>query len=552
MSSLEIINKTLNDIHGDTSKLNSNFDVWFKSQNRNKLDEEEARRERAKLLAALGAMGAMRGGTGGSGRDSERKDDSKNFKIPTWAKGLLALTGIPLAARIGKGGYKAARTVYRVGSAPRRAGEFLGQKALDTYQANKAKRATIAKINQAEKLAADMDKASATRRAQSGGLDDFVDDIEMDRASTLRNSQRAGLGELTDKIMRERRLARAAALRANQTRKFGGLSDLAEEILRQRAAIQSSPTPRPFIMDTNSIVGDGVRPVSSKFILPDTATNVATTTASRLPKTPAAERGFQALKAAGIKPGGMFQLKDGRFGTYMSNAKMLRIDGKYIPTTQALEIIDDVGVKKAPSMLVPTAEFDLPTAYKAPPAPPKLTSAKNAAKALALAGLEGLEKSSGPLLADYILREEDDPRLNQVTNIPGAAGKGIAELGDAVNIGLNYIAEAFGSDYRLGTDGAEKVKKAINDGIVALKPYVFPQFRPFLYGDEISPVQPKITAPELTSDLMIPGMGLPQNNIDASTTDASQTIINNATTIRGNNSVPVSSNDIQSYLNSIE
>ncbi len=140
MSSLEIINKTLNDIHGDTSKLNSNFDAWFKSQNRNKLDDEEARRERAKLLAALGAgavMGSSRGTTAAAA------GGSKGFNIPPFLSRLLALTGIPLAAGLA---YKG----YRIGSAPRRLGENLGQKALDSYQANKARRDATAKMKQAE------------------------------------------------------------------------------------------------------------------------------------------------------------------------------------------------------------------------------------------------------------------------------------------------------------------------------------------------------------------------------------------------------------------
>ena len=178
MSSLEIINKTLNDIHGDTSKLNSNFDAWFKSQNRNKLDEEEARRERAKLLAALGAGRGM-----GSGRDTTA-GGSKGFKIPPFLSRLLALTGIPLAAGLA---YK----TYRVASAPRRLGENLGQRALDTYQANKAKRDAIATMKKAESdfAKAQFEAASNNPANQIQGVDTGIATVARDAAPNVRVQQ---------------------------------------------------------------------------------------------------------------------------------------------------------------------------------------------------------------------------------------------------------------------------------------------------------------------------------------------------------------------------
>ena len=178
MSSLEIINKTLNDIHGDTSKLNSNFDAWFKSQNRNKLDEEEARRERAKLLAALGAGRGM-----GSGRNTTAAagGGSKGFNIPPFLSRLLALTGIPLAAGLA---YK----TYRVASAPRRLGENLGQRALDAYQANKAKRDAIATMKKAESdfAKAQFEAASNNPANQIQGVDTGIATVARDAAPNVR------------------------------------------------------------------------------------------------------------------------------------------------------------------------------------------------------------------------------------------------------------------------------------------------------------------------------------------------------------------------------
>lgn len=178
MSSLEIINKTLNDIHGDTSKLNSNFDAWFKSQNRNKLDEEEARRERAKLLAALGAGAAM---GSGRGTTAAAAGGSKGFNIPPFLSRLLALTGIPLAAGLA---YKG----YRIASAPRRLGENLGQKALDSYQANKARRDAIATMKKAESdfAKAQFETASNNPANQTQGVDTALATVAADAAPNVR------------------------------------------------------------------------------------------------------------------------------------------------------------------------------------------------------------------------------------------------------------------------------------------------------------------------------------------------------------------------------
>ena len=62
MSSLEAVNKTLGRIEEDTDLLNRNFHKWFLTQERSKLDAEEDRRERNKLLAMLGTAGAAGAG----------------------------------------------------------------------------------------------------------------------------------------------------------------------------------------------------------------------------------------------------------------------------------------------------------------------------------------------------------------------------------------------------------------------------------------------------------------------------------------------------------
>ena len=152
MSSLEAVNKTLGRIEEDTDLLNRNFHKWFLTQERSKLDAEEDRRERNKLLAMLGtaaAAGAGRGGRGGRGGGGGGKASGGMNplaflnNLPPWAKLLLGVYA-------GKAVYGA----YRVATAPQRYGNKLGQTAVNYYDERQRRNIEAAEaIRQAERKA---------------------------------------------------------------------------------------------------------------------------------------------------------------------------------------------------------------------------------------------------------------------------------------------------------------------------------------------------------------------------------------------------------------
>ena len=122
MSSLEAVNKTLGRIEEDTDLLNRNFQKWFLIQERSKLDAEEDRRERNKLLAMLGTAGAAgagrAGGGGGGGGKAGGGMNPLGFlnNLPPWAKLLLGVYA-----------GKAAIGAYKVIKSPQTLGEKIGQ-----------------------------------------------------------------------------------------------------------------------------------------------------------------------------------------------------------------------------------------------------------------------------------------------------------------------------------------------------------------------------------------------------------------------------------------
>ena len=130
MSSLEAINKTLGGIREDTDELNRNFNKFFLEQQRGKLDAEEDRRERAKMMAALGAAGAGTAAVRGAGTGSDSGSGGQGImaalaaawnKLPLWAKALL----IPAVAPV-----KTVKAVKAVVTAPQKVGTKLGEGAL--------------------------------------------------------------------------------------------------------------------------------------------------------------------------------------------------------------------------------------------------------------------------------------------------------------------------------------------------------------------------------------------------------------------------------------
>jgi len=197
MSSLEAVNKTLGRIEEDTDLLNRNFHKWFLTQERSKLDAEEDRRERKKLLAMLGtaaAAGAGRGGRGGgAGRKASGGMNPLAFlnNLPPWAKLLLGVYA-------GKAVYGA----YKVVTAPVRYGNKIGQAAVNYYDERMRKNfeaqeaIRLAKRKAAQKAEADR-LAAARREFQKAERANLLAQIAAQKAETARLLAQINAGSVT-------------------------------------------------------------------------------------------------------------------------------------------------------------------------------------------------------------------------------------------------------------------------------------------------------------------------------------------------------------------
>jgi len=94
--SLSKVNDTLKEIKEDTNQLNQNFDDWFDNEKRNRLRDEEARREASRgTSAAAGGIAGIGGAAAAAGAAPEQEEGGFSSFLTRYARfGVGALTGV--------------------------------------------------------------------------------------------------------------------------------------------------------------------------------------------------------------------------------------------------------------------------------------------------------------------------------------------------------------------------------------------------------------------------------------------------------------------------
>lgn len=555
MSSLEVINKTLHGIREDTDELNRNFLKFFLEQQRGKLDAEEDRRERAKMMAALGA--AASGGRGGRGQGQSDGSGFNPLKLITDLAKKYPLLAAALGIPVIRAGVSVARATAKVVTAPARLGNFLGEKTVERARVMKEKAAAKA----AERAAA---KASA-------------DELERLKKQAFMNinepdSTAAGDKERARRIRRER--LRLQMINASQA--FGEVEIKADaEAEKARARARSLQGQRGFVPEStaqsaarySSLELEEIKRLQGQRGFVPGSTAQAANKALKMPYRPFMPTGGFGNTQAGSIPGAKDFLPTPRGTSYTPSSLMGGstpgdslpkvsivgnkvsyldpVSNRFLPSAIAIETLERNGfsalgedlradleeVRRVEQERIKRAKAVAERA-KTPNTPAKtLDQVLAEAKALQSQKVGSIVKStttvganiigtgarvlntSAPALIALDAMYKNQELLNQ--GVQGTASAPVAlatsatlGMGDAVNWIANFGLRAFGSDYQLRTDMASSTNKGIFNFLRNNIEYVPPEFRSLLFQKEEldklnKPYVPDKVVP-VDSSLMIP------------------------------------------------
>lgn len=562
MSSLEVINKTLHGIREDTDELNRNFSKFFLEQQRGKLDAEEERRERAKMMAALGAAaaGARAGGGGGGGQGQSDGSGLNPLKLITdlvkkypWLAAVLGIPVIRAGVAVARGTASVVRTTARVATAPARLGNFLGEKTVERARVMKEKAAAKA----AERAAA---KATA-------------DELERLKKQAFMNmnepdSTAAGDKERARRIRRERlRLQMINAINASQA--FGEVEIKADaEAEKARARARSLQAQRGFVPEStaqsaarySTLELEEIKRLQGQRGFVPGSTAQAANKALKMPYRPFMPTGGFGNTQAGSIPGANLKPvnipgyipknlgSEGLPKVLIQGNKVSYIDpvtNRFMSHQIAIQTLERNGfsalgedlradleeVRRAEQERIKQAKAVAERA-KTPNTPAKTLDqvlaearAERARVAANIANKAGQTVKGlgwGALAAagktSPILYGVDAGRAAGVEQKKGAsigassvvalATSGTIGLADFANWITNFGLQAMGSDYQLRTDMARSTNKRIFDFLRNNIEYVPPEFRKFLFKKEEldklnKPYVPNKDVP-MDSSLMIP------------------------------------------------
>ena len=564
MSSLEVINKTLHGIREDTDELNRNFLKFFLEQQRGKLDAEEDRRERAKMMAALGAAaaGARAGGSGGQGQSdglglNPLKLITDLIKKYPWLAAALGIPVIKAGVSVARGTYRVARTTAKVATAPARLGNFLGEKTVERARVMKEKAAAKAAERAAAKAAAD-ELERLKKQA-------FMNMNEPD-------STAAGDKERARRIRRER--LRLQMINASQG--FGDVEAMADvEAEKARARARSLQAQRGFVPGStaqsaarySTLELEEIKRLQGQRGFVPGSTAQTANKALKMPYRPFMPTGGFGNTQAGSIPGAKDFLPTPRGTSYTPSSSMGGstagdslpkvsivgnkvsyldpVSNKFLPHKIAIETLERNGfsalgedlradleeVRRAEQERIKQAKAVAERA-KTPNTPAKTLDqivtearaerarvaaniAKKAGGTIKATGFGALAAAgkASPILwgfdAGLKAKELQDEGVTIGASSPVAlATSATLGLGDFANWIANFGLRAVGSDYQLRTDMASSTNKGIFNFLRNNIEYVPPEFRKFLFKKEEldklnKPYVPNKVVP-MDSSLMIP------------------------------------------------
>lgn len=560
MSSLEVINKTLHGIREDTDELNRNFLKFFLEQQRGKLDAEEDRRERAKMMAALGAAaaGARAGGGGGGGQGQSDGSGLNPLKLITdlvkkypWLAAVLGIPVIRAGVAVARGTASVVRTTARVATAPARLGNFLGEKTVERARVMKEKAAAKAAERAAAKATADELERLKKQAFMNMNEPDSTAAGDKERARRIRRerlrlqminaSQAFGEVEIKADAEAEKARARARSLQAQRgfvpestAQSAARYSTLElEEIKRlqgQRGFVPGSTAQaankalkmpyRPFMptggfgnTQAGSIPGANLKPVNIPGYIPKNLGSEG------LPKVL-----IQGNKVSYLDP------VTNRFMSHQIARPILEANGFSALGEDLRADLEEVRraeqerIKQAKAVAERAKTPNTPAktldqvlaeaqAERARVAANIANKAGQTVKGVGSGALATAGKASPILLAIDAWLKSIGLQKEGVTigaSTPVALGTSATiGLGDFANWIANFGLRAFGSDYQLRTDMASSANKGIFDFLRNKIGYIPPELRSFFFQKEEldrlnKPYVPNKDAPMVDPSLMIP------------------------------------------------
>lgn len=596
MPSLEVINKTLHGIREDTDELNRNFLKFFLEQQRGKLDAEEDRRERAKMMAALGAAaaGARAGGGGGGGQGQSDGSGLNPLKLITdlvkkypWLAAVLGIPVIKAGVSVARGTASVVRTTARVATAPARFGNFLGEKSVERMRVMKEKAA----VKAAERAAA---KASA-------------DELERLKKQAFMNmnepdSTAAGDRERARRIRRER--LRLQMINASQA--FGEVEIKAdEEAEKARARARRLQAQRGFVPEStaqsaarySTLELEEIKRLQGQRGFVPGSTAQAANKALKMPYRPFMPTGGFGNTQAGSIPGA--NLKPVNIPGYIPKnlgseglpkvsivgnkvSYLDPVSNRFLPSAIAIETLERNGfsalgedlradleeVRRAEQERIKQAKAVAERA-KTPKTPAKTldqivaearaerarvaaniaNKAGQTVKGVGSGALATAGKASPILLAiDAWLKsrklQDEGVTIGASTPVALATSATIG-LADFANWITNFGLRALGSDYQLRTDMASSTNKGIFDFLRNNIEYVPPEFRNFLFKKEEldrlnKPYVPNNGVPP-NSSLMIPQVSAEEEANAKAITAAEELLV--AAQLLQNSAIQMGKND---------